>query len=78
MTLLGGSTNVSESRSVVSSSLRSHGLYSLQISPGQNTGMGSRFLLPGTFPTEGLNPGLPEFFDSCKESLQADSLPAES
>ena len=27
-------------------------------SPGQNTGVGSRFLLQGIFPTQGLNPGL--------------------
>ena len=34
-----------ERRSVVSSSLRSHGLYSPWNSPGQNTGVGSLFLL---------------------------------
>ena len=28
-------------------------------SPGQNIGVGSRSLLPGIFPTQGLNPGLP-------------------
>ena len=28
-------------------------------SPGQNTRMGSRSLLQGIFPTQGLNPGLP-------------------
>ena len=28
-------------------------------SPGQNTGVGSLFLLRGIFPTQGLNPGLP-------------------
>ena len=28
-------------------------------SPGQNTGVGSLFLLKGIFPTQGLNPGLP-------------------
>ena len=28
-------------------------------SPGQNTGVGSLSLLQGTFPTQGLNPGLP-------------------
>ena len=27
--------------------------------PGQNTGVGSLFLLQGIFPTQGLNPGLP-------------------
>ena len=49
----------SESRSVVSDSLWPHGLYSLWNSPGQNTGVGSLFLLQGIFPTQGLNPGLP-------------------
>ena len=34
-------------------------LYSLWNSPGQNTGAGSRFLLQGIFPIQGLNPGLP-------------------
>ena len=36
-----------------------HGLYSPWNSPGQNTGVGSLFLLQGIFPTQGLNPGLP-------------------
>ena len=36
-------------------------------SPGQNTGVGSLFLLQGIFPTQQLNPGL----------LQVDSLPTE-
>ena len=48
----------SESRSVVSSSLQPHGLYSPRNSPGQNTGVGSYFLLQGIFPTQGSNPGL--------------------
>ena len=48
----------SESCSVVSNSLQSHGLYSLWNSPGQNTGVGSLSLLQGVFPTQGLNPGL--------------------
>ena len=48
----------SESRSVVSNSLQPHGLYSSWNSPGQNTGMGSRSLLQGIFPTQGLSPGL--------------------
>ena len=55
--------------SVVSNSLRPHGLYSPWSSPGQNTGVGSCSLLQGIFLTQGLNPGLP--------TLQADSLPAE-
>ena len=49
----------SESRSVMSDSLRPHGLYSPWNSPGQNTGVGSLSLLQGIFPTQGLNPGLP-------------------
>ena len=48
----------SESHSVVSDSLRSHGLYSPWNSPGQHTGVGSHSLLLGIFPTQGLNPGL--------------------
>ena len=47
-----------ESRSVMSDSLRPHGLYSPWSSPGQNTGVGSLSLLQGIFPTQGLNPGL--------------------
>ena len=49
----------SESHSVVSDSLRPHGLYSLWSSPGQNTGVGSLSLLQGISPTQGLNAGLP-------------------
>ena len=45
-------------RSVVSDSLQPHGLYSPWNSPGQNTGVGSRSLLQGIFPTQGSNPGL--------------------
>ena len=55
----------SESRSVVSDSLRPHGLhfgsrglYSPWNSLGQNTGMGSLSLLQGIFPSQGSNPGL--------------------
>ena len=48
----------SESRSVVSSSLRPHGLYSPWNYPGQNTGMGSLSLVQGIFPTQGSNLGL--------------------
>ena len=50
---------VSESRSVVSDSLWPHGLHRPWNSPGQNTGMGSLFLLQGIFPTQGSNSGLP-------------------
>ena len=48
----------SESCSVVSDSLWPHGLYNPWNSPGQNTGVGSYSLLQGTFPTQGLNPGV--------------------
>ena len=47
-----------ESCSVVSDSLRPHGLYSPCNSPGQDTGVGSLSLLQGIFPTQGLEPGL--------------------
>ena len=49
----------SESHSVMSDSLRPHGPYSPWNSLGQNTGVGSLFLLQGIFPTQGSNPGLP-------------------
>ena len=55
----------SESHSVVSDSLRPHGLYSPWISPGQNTGVGSLSLLQGIFPIQGSNPGLPH----CRQIL---------
>ena len=48
----------SESRSVVSDSLRPHGLYSPWNSLGQNTGVGSLSVFQGIFPTQGWNPGL--------------------
>ena len=51
----------SESRSVVSDSLRPHGLYSPWNSPDQNTGVTSLSLLQGLFPSQGLNPGDPHF-----------------
>ena len=53
------SFNDSESSSVVSDSLKTHGLYRPQNSPGQNTGAGSLSLLQGIFPTQGSNPCLP-------------------
>ena len=49
----------SESRSVMSDCLQSHGLYSPWNSPGQNAGVGSLSLLQGIFPTQESNPGLP-------------------
>ena len=42
-----------------------HGLYSPWNSPGQNTGVGSLFLLQGIFPTQTSNPGLPH----CRQIL---------
>ena len=51
--------NESESHSVMSDSLQTHGLYSPWNSPGQNTGVGNFSLLQGIFPTQGSNPGLP-------------------
>ena len=48
----------SESCSVMSNSLWSHGLYSPWNSSSQNTGVGSYSLLQGIFPTQGSNPGL--------------------
>ena len=54
-----------ESHSVVSDSLRPHGLYSPWNSPGQNTGVGSLSLLQGIFPTHGFYPGLPH----CRQIL---------
>ena len=47
----------SESCSVVSNSLRPHGLYSQWNSPGQNTRVGSLSLLR-IFPIQGSNQGL--------------------
>ena len=48
----------SESRSVVSDSLRPHGLYNPWNSPGKNTEVGCHFLLQGIFPTQESNLGL--------------------
>ena len=48
-----------ESRSVMSNSLRPHGLYSPWNSLGQNTGVGSLSLFQGIFPTQRSNSGLP-------------------
>ena len=49
------------SRSVVSDSLRPHGLWPTRLlcpwdSPGKNTGVGGHALLQGVFPTQGSNP----------------------
>ena len=48
----------SESRSLMSDSLRLCELYSPWNSPGQNTGVDNLSLLQGIFPTQRLNPGL--------------------
>ena len=48
----------SESSSVVSNSLLPHGPYGSWNSPGQDTGVGSHFLLQGIFPTKVSNPSL--------------------
>ena len=45
----------------MSNSLQTHGLYSPWNSPGQNTGVGSLYLLQGFFPTQGSNPSLPHY-----------------
>ena len=50
-------------------SLRPHGLYSPANFLGQNTGLGSLFLLQGGLPNPGIEPRSP--------TLQVDSLPAE-
>ena len=49
--------------SVVSDSLRLHGLYPARLlcpwdAPGKNTGVGCHFLLQGSFPTQGSDPHL--------------------
>ena len=57
--------NESESCSVVSGSLRPHGLCRPWNSPGQNIGMGSLSLFQGIFPNQGSNSGLPH----CRQIL---------
>ena len=56
---------ISKNHSAASDSLWPRGLYSPWNSPGQNTGVGSFSLLQEIFPTQGLNPGLP----NCRQSL---------
>ena len=63
-------TYVCVSCSVLSDSLRPHGLQLTRLlcpwnSPGKNTGVGCRSLLRGIFPTQGSNPGLPH----CRQIL---------
>ena len=62
---LSGHNHESENCSVVSNSLRPHGLYSTCNSPGQNTGVGSLSLFQGIFSTQGSNPGLLQ----CRQNL---------
>ena len=62
--------SVCESHSVVSDSLQPYELQPARLlcpwdSPGKNTGVGHHALLPGIFPTQGLNPGLPQ----CRQIL---------
>ena len=62
--------NVCESCSVVSASLRPHGLWPARLLcpwdfPGKNTGVGCHFLLQGIFLTQGSNPGL----QHCRKTL---------
>ena len=57
-TLVSKVVALSEWKSLMSNSLRPHELYSPWNFPGQSTGVGSRSLLQGIFPTQGLNPGL--------------------
>ena len=54
---LNSNNNISESHSVVSDSLRPHGLYNPWNFLG-HTGVGSLSLLQGIFPNQGLNSGL--------------------
>ena len=49
----------------MSDSLRPHGRCSPWNSPGQNTGVGSLYLLQGIVSTQGSNPGLPH----CRQIL---------
>ena len=56
---VGSPTPESENCSVMSDSLRPHGLYTPWNSPGQNTRVGSLSLPQEIFPTQGSNPGLP-------------------
>jgi len=55
----------------MSDSLQPHGLYSPWNSPGQNTGVGSLSLLQGIFPSQGLNPGLP----NCRQNDSVKVIP---
>ena len=58
--LLGTKAMINLVKVAIIDSLRPYGLYSPWSSPGRNTGVGSFSLLQGIFPTQGLNPGLPQ------------------
>ena len=58
LTSLNPGSSVCESQSFVFGSLQPRELYSPWNSLGQNTGVGSLFLLQRIFPTQGSNPGL--------------------
>ena len=66
-------SEVSESCSVMSDSLRSCGLYSPWDSLGQNTGVGTCSLFQGIFPTQGSTQGIPH----CRNAGLLDSSPSE-
>ena len=58
------------SHTVMSTSLQPHGLQPSRLLcpqdfPGKSAGMGCHFLLQRIFPTQGLNPGLPQ----CRQTL---------
>ena len=65
-----GSLKWKWSHSVMSNSLRPHGLYPTRILspwdfPGKSTGGGCHFLLQGIFPTQGSNAGLLHYRQRC-------------
>ena len=64
-----------ESCSVVSDSLWHHRLYSPWNSPGQNTGVVAIPFSRGLFPSQGLNPGLPQ--SNAQNSPSQDSMICE-
>ena len=71
--------NQRASRSVLSDSLRTHGLWPAKLlcpwnSPSKHTGVGCHFLLQGIFPTQGSNLGLLD----CRQFLHCLSHQKES
>ena len=63
----------SESHSVMSDSMRPHGLCSPWNFPGHNTGVGNLFLLQGIFPAQGSNPSI----SHCRQILLPAKLPGK-